>query len=652
MNKYDRLFELIRKEEVVLFVGAGFSIKAGYPSGNELSQLIYSQLTDSEKANISQSLSLVDLTEEFVQLRGNSRNSLISILKSIYGKNPVDLSGHEKIKSVPHLKNIITTNYDATFENVYSDNCNLISQDTHCSYIDRSRTSIFKIHGDLSVPDSIVITKSDYRHLYSTGNNTVLWTKIKDLLASNSVLFVGYSFEDDNIISIIEFINNALGINRKEMFLIAPDWKEHKIQKLSSFGVKYFSDTANNFLYQLIDNIKIHIKEDFDNKRVTSETFTQFCENYAISPIISLSKNENKVVGIKSTNNLPIENKLTFTVTEDIAEKINSNEFVDSNLPIKIKGVDISSYPSITIPIEKLDNYEYRVNDIVFSTNKNIQKLHIVKLPNLKGELIVKTPNNEMYANIDFKLFLNNKAGTTFGKLIANTLLYTITVEFEKESSSNKTQVKWDTKFNDTIRNTITAIYWTNLLKKIYNGGMFTFYLDSHEFSFNIPHVETKDLILIDLERHTEYYNNISEIEKLLKLKFPIINKFTEENYERSKIVLHYLKKEFELIPAKNYKTSFEFAGNDDIIKMNNENPDGKFVFFQTEEIKEPLILNNKLFNVKIRNIIYPECRIISISVKDNGNYFAELENLSDFIQISYSENGIRQEGLEMHFFD
>ena len=32
MNK-ESLFELIRKEEVVLFVGAGLSIYAGFPSG-------------------------------------------------------------------------------------------------------------------------------------------------------------------------------------------------------------------------------------------------------------------------------------------------------------------------------------------------------------------------------------------------------------------------------------------------------------------------------------------------------------------------------------------------------------------------------------------------------------------------------------------
>lgn len=34
----ERIFELIRKEEVLLFAGAGLSRYAGYPSGKELAE--------------------------------------------------------------------------------------------------------------------------------------------------------------------------------------------------------------------------------------------------------------------------------------------------------------------------------------------------------------------------------------------------------------------------------------------------------------------------------------------------------------------------------------------------------------------------------------------------------------------------------------
>jgi len=43
MNKED-LFNYIRKEEVVIWAGAGFSKYAGYPLGGELKDLIFNAL--------------------------------------------------------------------------------------------------------------------------------------------------------------------------------------------------------------------------------------------------------------------------------------------------------------------------------------------------------------------------------------------------------------------------------------------------------------------------------------------------------------------------------------------------------------------------------------------------------------------------------
>jgi hypothetical protein len=48
----DKIFELIRKEQVALWIGSGFSLYAGYPSGKELSQIIYDSLSISEREDV------------------------------------------------------------------------------------------------------------------------------------------------------------------------------------------------------------------------------------------------------------------------------------------------------------------------------------------------------------------------------------------------------------------------------------------------------------------------------------------------------------------------------------------------------------------------------------------------------------------------
>ena len=49
----ERLFELISREEVVLFAGAGLSLYAGYPSGNALKNIFYNNLNIKEKEIIN-----------------------------------------------------------------------------------------------------------------------------------------------------------------------------------------------------------------------------------------------------------------------------------------------------------------------------------------------------------------------------------------------------------------------------------------------------------------------------------------------------------------------------------------------------------------------------------------------------------------------
>ena len=44
-----RIFELIRREEVVLFAGAGMSRYAGFPSGAELADILHKNLSDDIK---------------------------------------------------------------------------------------------------------------------------------------------------------------------------------------------------------------------------------------------------------------------------------------------------------------------------------------------------------------------------------------------------------------------------------------------------------------------------------------------------------------------------------------------------------------------------------------------------------------------------
>src|SRR5690554_4158156 len=90
-----RLFELIRAEDVVLFVGAGFSLYAGYPSGAKLAKMVFDQLSSTEKKEIPYTGNLPELCEDIYNLKGN-KNFLIRCLKDIFGTKFQNIRSEER----------------------------------------------------------------------------------------------------------------------------------------------------------------------------------------------------------------------------------------------------------------------------------------------------------------------------------------------------------------------------------------------------------------------------------------------------------------------------------------------------------------------------------------------------------------------------
>lgn len=112
----ERVFELIRKEDVVLFVGAGMSMYAGYPSGAMLSKIFYDNLSKDLKSDIEFTEDLPKLTNDIYYLKGGNKNYLLQILKREFQKEPISTEIHQLLAKIPHFKTIITTNYDTLIE--------------------------------------------------------------------------------------------------------------------------------------------------------------------------------------------------------------------------------------------------------------------------------------------------------------------------------------------------------------------------------------------------------------------------------------------------------------------------------------------------------------------------------------------------------
>lgn len=124
-------------------------------------------------------------------------------------------------------KAIITTNYDTLLEDIIFENrcyrrigqesfSDCYSEDYDLSNPE-GKIDLYKIHGCITKPDSIIITKEDYDNFFQKSK--YLYSKILTLFWEYPVIFIGYSISDRNIRDILTVMIEIMTEEQKENFL-------------------------------------------------------------------------------------------------------------------------------------------------------------------------------------------------------------------------------------------------------------------------------------------------------------------------------------------------------------------------------------------------------------------------------------------------
>ena len=128
MAKYDEIIDLIRREEVVLFVGAGCSLAAGAPSASDLNTRLKKLL---DKSFIPQTDTLQEVSEALVLQDGNRDRLNKVLIDSFSSLKPTCF--HKSLSTIPYIKDIVTTNYDNLIESSYNYNSiQVFAEDQDC----------------------------------------------------------------------------------------------------------------------------------------------------------------------------------------------------------------------------------------------------------------------------------------------------------------------------------------------------------------------------------------------------------------------------------------------------------------------------------------------------------------------------------------
>jgi NAD-dependent SIR2 family protein deacetylase len=610
MNNKERLFELIRREEVVVWAGAGLSMYAGYPSGAALKNKLYESLTKSEKRHVRKSNPLPDFAEDFVRIRNNNRNELLRILEEVFISYPPKSNEHHiKLASIPHIHSIITTNYDKLFENSYKEKGQVVHSPKNVPYIDSRKTQIFKVHGDLSDPESIIITKSDYLNFFSkdTGSND-LWTTIKGQLLTKNIVFIGYNVEDPNVEVIFNRITDSLGEHRRECFLVAPSLKMLKRDELKQKGISYINAKGENFIDELIQNIEANIFLDLEKGIVSSGTCGKFGLYNNISFDLNPTNNKLNLSSIRGIDK-SVSPQFKFTYKDSVS---SINKFNDFMIGKKVGKLELD--------VSKMVKPDFNIGGIQIPYLENADKLILKSIPqkNIKVDIIFD--NGFEFNNIPTEVYGN------YPYFHIHSRLKTAQLEIKIEVTENRGMaVKLDYTPNRVCSKISEEITDLEFLGILFGGTTFKIYWDDSS-KFITQSVPIQKPFNDYVNVFMTYFKNLKTIENHFDIRFSKLHR-TEIDNESHKIV-------DELITLINKGTvKYNWNGTCEAILFDNSKETINTLKKKTES-EDILVVANEKIETKV--VLHGQTLILGYKcVKIENPY---IQNLQEMISNNVEE--------------
>jgi len=236
----------LREKNAAVFLGAGFSKSAGFVDWKDLMRETALELG----LDVDQETDLIGIAQYHINERLGNRSIINQLLIEHFVKD-VDVTPNHKILAELPIATYWTTNYDDLIERSLKDagktpDVKRISENI-CITVPKRDAVIYKMHGDISLPNDAILTKEDYE-TYELNRGAYSIVLQADLV-SKTFIFIGFSFEDPNLIYILGRIKNLLGTRntrnhycffKKEAASSRPDIlrkQELRLKDLNRYGI-------------------------------------------------------------------------------------------------------------------------------------------------------------------------------------------------------------------------------------------------------------------------------------------------------------------------------------------------------------------------------------------------------------------------------
>lgn len=217
------LYQKFLHGEVVVFAGAGISTE----SGQVFPYSFYEDVRGEVGNNTKTPPSFPDLMTEYcAQPNGRARllrkiSDRFAYIKSFPELYRTATHFHNELATIANIENIITTNWDTYFE----DECGAIPFVDPRDFVFWSMPGrkIFKIHGSVASYGSLAATREDYELCYQRLSTGIIGSNLRMMLATKTLVYVGFSFLDDDFLRIHAALTSEMGELLPQSYIVTVD---------------------------------------------------------------------------------------------------------------------------------------------------------------------------------------------------------------------------------------------------------------------------------------------------------------------------------------------------------------------------------------------------------------------------------------------
>lgn len=222
------------------------------------------------------------------------------------------------------IDGIITTNWDLFLESSFNDYKVFIGQQELLFSEGVSIGEIYKIHGCISRPESLIVTSEDY--LNFNERNAYLAAKLLTIFVEHPIIFLGYSLSDENIQQIIDSIVKCVdssNLNKLKDRFIFVEWKSGQEFEMKDSSIKLPDNKVLPIKLITTDSFEPIFKTLSSLKRQIPVKVLRKLKNSVVE-FVKASKPTSKIY-VQDISTITDESNIEYAIGVGVADKLISS---------------------------------------------------------------------------------------------------------------------------------------------------------------------------------------------------------------------------------------------------------------------------------------------------------------------------------------